>query len=434
MSSLFGALDTSVSGLTAQSAAFGNISDNVANSQTTGFKQTDTSFEDYLTTSNQSTNDSGFVTARPEYQNDVQGTIAASTNPLAMAISGQGFFQVVSQTSAGSATTLGTQTQYTRDGDFSMDKNGYLVNGSGLALEGWSANATTGVINQNQISPIQINQSSFAPVPTKEVTLAANLPATPSANTPISSQVNVYDAKGTLHTVSLTWTQNATDDWTVAINAPDATTPALGGAEVKFGAASGNAAAAGTVGSLTNATGTVTASSYAASGPATLSFSADFGEGAQAINLQVGSFGKPSGLTQYAGTTYTLNGLSQDGIPPGAFSSVTTQTSGDVVVNYDNGQSRVVAQVPLVQFANPDGLQRQNGQGFTASNESGVPLAQSAGTGGAGSLVGSSLEGSNVDIATEFTKLITAQQAYGANAKMITTASDMLTTTIDMKR
>ncbi len=434
MASLFGALETSVSGLTAQSAAFGNISDNVANSQTSGYKQIDTSFADYLTTSNQVTNDSGFVAAHPDYQNNVEGTISASVNPLAMAISGQGFFQVAQESGTGAKTALSPQAEYTRNGNFSLDKSGYLVNDTGQVLEGWTADPATGAVDQNQISPIQINQTSFAPVPTTEVTLAANLPATPAANTPVSSPVNVYDAKGTLHQVSLTWTQNAADDWTVAVSAPDATTPALGGAEVKFGAASGNGVNAGTVGSVTNATGGAAASSYAAAGPASLTVTADFGAGPQTINLNLGSYGGSGGLTQYAGTAYTLNGLSQNGIPPGAFSSVTTQASGDVVVNYDNGQSRVVAQVPVVRFADPDGLQRQNGQGFTPTTASGAALAQSAGSGGAGTLDVSSVEGSNVDIATEFTKLIVAQQAYGANAKLITTANDMLQTTIDMKR
>ncbi len=92
--SIFGALSTAVSGLSAQSSAFSNISDNVANSQTTGFKRIDTNFVDYLTTSTQTRNDSGSVVAHPEYQNEVQGTITQSFNPLALAINGQGFFQV----------------------------------------------------------------------------------------------------------------------------------------------------------------------------------------------------------------------------------------------------------------------------------------------------------------------------------------------------
>ena len=435
MSSLFGALETSVSGLSAQSSAFSNISDNVANSQTTGYKRVDTNFVDYLTTSTQQTNDSGFVQALPDYRNDVAGTPTASDNPLAMAISGQGFFQVAQESNDGALPSAqAAQPEYTRNGDFKMDQNGYLVNGSGQALEGWNADPATGVINQNQIAPIQVNQSAFSPVATSRVKLAANLPATPAAATPITSQVNVYDAKGTLHTVSLSWSQNAADDWTVALSAPDAATPALGGAEVKFGAASGNAAAAGTLGSISNATGSVTGSSYAANGAASLSFNADFGEGPQAITLDLGTFGQSTGVTQFAGTQYTLNGLSQNGVPPGAFSSVSAQSSGNIVVNYDNGQSRVIARVPVTQFANPDALQRQNGEAFTGSTQSGAPLAQNAGTGGAGSLITKSTEGSNVDIATEFSQLIVAQNAYSANAKLVTTADTLLQTTIDMKR
>ena len=435
MSSLFGALGTAVSGLTAQSAAFSNISDNVANSQTTGFKGTETDFADYLTTSTAATNDSGFVSARPGYLNDVQGTIAASTNPLALAISGNGFFQVSQVSNDATGTpTLGTTPEYTRDGNFSLDADGYLVNDTGEALNGWTADPATGAITENTASPIQVDQSAFSPVATSQVTLTANLPATPTANTPVTSTVNVYDAKGTMHTVSLSWTQNAQDDWSVAISAPDATTPAVGGAEVKFGTASGNGVGAGTVGSIANDTGAVTSTAYSANGPASLTFKADFGNGPQAITVGLGNYGESTGLTQFAGTEYSLGGISQNGIPPGNFNGVTMQSSGNVIANYDNGQTRIVARVPLVNFADPNALQRQNGQAFTQTAGSGVALTNNAGTGGTGSLVTSSLEGSNVDIATEFTKLIVAQQAYSANTKIVTTADNMLQRTIDMKQ
>jgi flagellar hook protein FlgE len=103
-------------------------------------------------------------------------------------------------------------------------------------------------------------------------------------------------------------------------------------------------------------------------------------------------------------------------------------------VNYDNGQSRVIAQVPVVTFNDPNGLQRRNGQAFTVSQDSGGPLAETANTNGAGGLVTQSVEGSNVDIATEFSKLIVAQEAYSANTKMVTTADQMLELTINMKQ
>jgi flagellar hook protein FlgE len=139
-------------------------------------------------------------------------------------------------------------------------------------------------------------------------------------------------------------------------------------------------------------------------------------------------------VTQYAGTAYSPRGLTQDGVPPGSFSSISTNTAGEIIVNYDNGQERPIARVPIVTFASPNALQRQNGQAFTATVASGNPLIQSAGTNGAGAIVTGSIEQSNVDIGQEFSKLIVAQRAYTANTKLVTTADELLRETLDMKR
>ncbi|MBV8901078.1 MAG: flagellar hook-basal body complex protein, partial [Verrucomicrobia bacterium] len=244
--SLFGAMNTAIAGLNAQSNAFGNISDNVANSQTVGFKRVDTSFVDYLTTSNTTVNDPGSVVARPDYVNNVQGTIAQTDNPLGLAITGQGFFAVSQKTGqANGVPTFNPQQYYTRAGDFQLDKNGYLVNSSGLYLNGWPVDPTTGTVNQNALVPIQVAQTSYSPVPTSQVTLSANLPATPASGTgtassPISSNINVYDSLGTVHTVTLNWVQNSTDNWTVSVDVPDdKTTAARGSANVQFGSLGG---------------------------------------------------------------------------------------------------------------------------------------------------------------------------------------------------
>ena len=145
--SLFGAMNTAISGLTAQSSAFGNISDNVANSQTVGYKRVDTNFIDYLTTSTRRHNDPGAVVATPDYVNNVQGTITQTDNPLGLAIAGQGFFAVSQQNGAGEQLpTFNPQQYYTRAGDFQMDKNGYLVNSAGEFLNGWPVTIqTTGI-------------------------------------------------------------------------------------------------------------------------------------------------------------------------------------------------------------------------------------------------------------------------------------------------
>ncbi len=435
--SLFGAMNTAITGLGAQSAAFGNISDNIANSQTVGYKGIETTFVDYLTESNAIINSSGSVVARPHYTNSVQGALSQSGSPLAMALTGQGFFPVSHVASLADATpTFSTIPYYTRAGDFSLNEAGFLVNSAGEYLNGWSVNPATGVVNQNAITPIEVTQAVGLPVPTTQVALSANLPATPTTPTNIASQINIYDSLGTARTVVLNWTQTATNAWTVALNVPDdIAAPAVGSAIVRFGPiASSNAVPDGTIGSIGVPTGTVAVTPFALGSPASLSFSANFGNGPQSVTLDMGIFGQSAGVTQYAGSAYTLRGLTQNGLPPGSFSSVSTDSSGKIIVNFDNGQSRSIAQVPVIMFNNPDGLQREDGQSFTATSASGAALANAAGTGGAGNIVNGSIEQSNVDIATEFTRLIVAQRAYSANAKMITTADDMLQQTLDLKR
>jgi flagellar hook protein FlgE len=476
--SLFGAMNTAISGLSAQSNAFGNISDNVANSQTVGYKRVDTSFIDFLTTSTASDNVPGAVVTRPDYVNNVEGTVTQTDNPLGLAITGQGFFAVSKQAGvANNLPTFATQQEYTRAGDFQMDKNGYLTNSAGEFLNGWPV--TNGVANQNTLAPIQVSQTVFNPIPTDNVTISANLPASPTPGTaapavpatagtpaiaavppnpaipgdpgtpavaavpatpavpaaPITSDVTVYDSLGTPHDVQLNWVQNAPNNWNVSITMQGDAAFA-GSANVTFG---GTPQQAGTVSAVDTPTGNVgVGATYNAGNPAaqpaSLILSANFGSGPQPITVNLGNYGGTSGITQYAGTDYNLRGLTQNGVPPGAYSSVTTASNGDIAVNYDNGQSRVIARVPVITFNDPNGLQRQDGQAFTVSQASGGPLAETAGTNGAGDLLTQSVESSNVDIATEFSKLIVAQQAYGANAKMVTTASQMLQLTIDMKQ
>ncbi len=429
--SLFGALNSAISGLTAQSASFGNISDDIANSQTTGYKRVDTSFLDYLTASSASDNASGSVVALPQYVNTVQGTITQTDNPLALAISGQGFFSVSQATSSNSSdTTFSPQSLYTRDGNFQLNANGYLVNDSGDYLNGWTV-AQDGTVNTTSMQPIQVSEAAYAPVATSNLTLAANLPpagslATDGSGTqvPITSNVAVYDAEGQSHQLTLSFTSAGADsnNWTVAVTDDAGNT--IGTGTLAFGP--GGTLASVTQGGTTQSTAGTTAS-------LTLDtvYPASAG-GTQDITLNLGSIGSSSGLTQFAGSSYTLGGLSQDGVAPGQFSSISMQTNGDVVVNYDNGQSRTVAQIPVSTFAAPDALQSQNGASFTATMDSGAPTAQAAGSNGAGALVTSSLEASNVDIASEFSNLIVAQQAYSANAKTVTTADTMLQATLNM--
>ncbi len=437
MPSLFGAMNTAISGLNAQSTSFGNISDNVANSQTIGFKRTDTSFINFLTSSSSRDNSPGSVQARPEYRNSIQGTIAQSDNPLAMGLVGQGFFAVSrADTVASNSVTFSPQSYYSRAGDFQMDRNGYLVNSAGDYLNGWSVNSTTGEVDRSTVAPIRMTQTVYNPQATSEVTLSANLPANPDSDDPVSAQISVYDALGDAHVVVLQWTRTEANDWELSINVPgDVNDPERGTARVAFGpTASGNPVPQGTVGIIDAGTGSISTSSFAPDTPSTLTFDMDIGNGTQSITLNLGTYGQSAGVTQYSGNTFTLRGINQNGVPPGSFSGVTTTTAGDVQVTYDNGQSRTIARVPVVTFNDPNELQRQNGQAFTSSLASGDPLIQDAGTNGAGGIVTNSVENSNVDVASEFTKLIVTQRAYSANTKMVTTADELLQQTLDMKR
>lgn len=433
--SLFGSLTAAISGLTAQSRALGNISDNIANSQSTGYKRVDTNFQSYITASNQTDNRPGSVIARPAYTNTVQGTIEASDNQLALAIGGQGFFNVaLSKGTINGKPTFDDREFYTRAGDFSRDENGYLKNSEGYYLKGWTVDGT-GNPDRTTINPIQVDQQVFNPVATTEITLSANLPAVIPL-LPITTQASLYDSLGALHTVNLIFSSTLQNHWTMAIDVPDdINNTARGTAALDFGTGATPVAADGTIGTIGSVTGSLTAPATNALGdPAAVTFAVDFGQGAQTVSLSLGEFSKATGLTQYAGTEFSLRNLEQNGVPLGAFSSLTTRTNGDVAVSYDNGQSRVIARVPLVSFNNPDKLQRQDGQAFLRSPEAGDAKVTDAASNGVGKLVIGSIEKSNVDIASEFTKLIVAQRAYSANTKVVTTSDEMLQDTINMRR
>lgn len=433
--SIFGAMTTAISGLSAQSTAFSNIGDNLANTQTIGYKGVDTTFGNYITTSSLTLNGSDAVVARPEYTNSLQGVVSQSSNPLDLAISGQGFFPVsVPNGEANGKPTFNQQQLYTREGDFKLDQNGYMVNSTGHFLMGWPVDAA-GVADSSKVVPLQVGQSGYAPVKTSSATIAANLPATPSSAAPVTTEMPVIDAQGSQKYLELTWTKSTTasNTWSLSI-AQKGATSALGTVDVAFGAAGSSSAPEGTIGAVTATSTGATGSTYSSGGQAKVGLTADFGLGPQPISINLGTFGGTDGVTQFAGTSYNLVSLTQNGVPPGSFTSVTMQGNGNVVINYDNGSSRTLAQIPVVTFASPDSLQPQDGQAFLPTRESGTPRVNQSGNNGAGSLVVSSLESSNVDIASEFTKLIVAQRAYSANTKMVTTADEMLQQTLDMKR
>ncbi len=464
--SLFGALTAAISGLSSQSRALGHISDNVANSQTVGFKRTDTNFVNFLTQSSASLHMPGAVVARPEFTNSVQGVIEQSDDPLTLAIGGQGFFSVAASRGLVNGQPVFDDRQFfSRAGDFRLEKDGYMVNGSGYFLQGWPSDAQ-GEPDRTRLEAIRVNQQVFNPIATTQIDLSANLPADPEIGE-ITTQAQLYDSLGRRHTVNLTF--NPVPDpapppenpdavlanrWTLRVSVPtDITaTEADGGdrgtVEIAFGTAAATPVADGTIGSIENplptgfgdpgATPPVPESIVIVPGgpgeAATVQFTADFGQGPQTVDLRLGEFGLAQGLTQYAGKEFAVRNLSQDGVPLGSYAGLTMRENGDVVVNYDNGQSRVIARVPLVAFSDPERLQRLDGQAFLRTIDSGEARVTDASSNGVGKLIVGSVERSNVDIAAEFTKLIVAQRAYTANTRIVSASDEMLQDTLNMRR
>ena len=448
MSSLFAALGVSVAGLSAQSASLGNISDNLSNAQTTGFKTIGTAFESLVTASSATDNSPGGVRAAPQYQNDVQGNIASSATATNMAISGQGFFPVIAAVQTSTGGTTFTSNYYTRQGDFTLNKDGYMVNGSGYYLQGYQL-AVDGT-PQSALSEIQVSSLLDNPVATSTVTYAANLPASVTSGqyTSTPSTLQVYDALGSTHDMSLTWSKTNTNVWQATVST------ANGGGTTSnykavFNVTFNSSAPTGTIASMTgvssgfydSTTGAlVTDLGAPATSTSTAGKSADVtlsglsfpGAGTQSIDLNLGTYGAATGVTQYANSasSVSVSSFQQNGLPVGSFSNIGISSSGIVSINYSNGSTRQIYQVPIALFNSPDNLQRVTGGAYQATLASGTPNIHSAGTSGAGTIASSSLEASNVDIATEFTNMIQAQQVYSANAKTVTTINQMLTTII----
>jgi len=416
--SIINSLNTAVSGLNSQSHAFSDLSNNIANSQTTGYKAVTTSFADYVTSNDlasdgESLSDSVAATTRQHTDN--QGMVVSSTNTLALAISGNGFFNVVQptgSTTSSTAPTFSSQQFYTRNGDFSQNNQGYLVNTSGYYLEGYQV-GSEGALSST-LSPIKISDSvAFQPTKSTTVSLSAAIGSTSGAEGTNTSTATAYDSKGNAQEVSLNWKQSSTDPlvWTVS-NSADSSNSAT----VKFNSD----------GSLASVNG----ASQSTGSAATFSYTGL----PQDMTVNLGTIGSTSGVSLATDSSnYSTNPtMTTDSVTSGTFTGLSMQSDGSVMATFDNGLSQLLAKIPLSTFADPNGLSAQNGQAYTATASSGAPTVNAVNTNGAGTLSTSSTESSTTDLTSDLTKLIVAQQAYGANTKIVTTANQLLQTTLAM--
>jgi flagellar hook protein FlgE len=457
--SLFASLTTAITGLDAQQDAIANISDNISNAQTIGFKEIDTTFQNLVTDSTPQLNQPGGVKAQPLYENNVAGNLTPSSVTTSLAISGQGFFQVKAPPAAvaqGQTPVFADQNLYTQAGDFTLNSAGYLVNSAGYYLTAYPVtNPQTKTVNTSTTVPVQVSQLVDAPEATANLNLAANLPssyplttipgppvaANPAYVSPSPITEQVFDATGAAHTETIQFDHTGANTWTATITAAGNTAtdePAV--LQLNFSNGSTAGFPAGTLQSITNITNAtptppatvpaITVPAAASGGAANFTIGQNFGAGAQTLSFNFGTYGTAAGVTQYADSAVTVQSVTQDGIPRGSFENLTIDENGFVNLNYTNGQTLSFFQIPVAQFNAPDQLQRLQGSAFSTTIDSGTAQINPPGVNGGGTIAPSTLEQSNVDIATQFTQLITAQQVYTANSKVITTADQLLSTVI----
>lgn len=423
--SLSNALESAFSGLKAQSTALSSISSNIANASTVGYKSTGTSFESFVNRSTFTVEQTGGVTATNYRTVSLQGDIQTSTTTTNMAINGSGFFVVSDETADGTM-------RFTRDGTFDVDADGYLANQEGDYLYAWPLDSDGKVTSANSSSlngleAVNLSDLAGTPKATTEVTLGANLPSDAEVGDDFSYDVEVFDSLGNSHTVDVTWTKTADNTWSMSAANPTLTA----------NAATTSGTASGFPVTITfNSDGSLASTSP---DPATLSVSGwSTGATDSSVTFDLGTVNGTDGLTQYAsGDTdpdISVETVSQDGFAPGALSGTSIDDDGVLYATFDNGETRPIYKVPLATFTNPDGLASETGSTFVQTAASGTYVLRTAGEGGSGAIQSGAVEASSVEMTDEFSRMITAQQAYTAASKVVTTAQDMLDTLISMKR
>ncbi len=421
--SLYGALLTGVSGLEANSRALSITSSNIANVNTVGYKTSSANFSTYLASTGRSdaVNPSS-VQVNASQHITQQGLLTSTGAATDLAVSGDGFFVVTDNLVNPSLGTF-----YTRAGSFTPDAAGLLRNAAGFYLEGWTLN-TDGTMpaNRSALAPINLGSLNGTAQESNNISLKANLQSSATAvgayaagdmtNSVVTPQfqqtINVYDSQGSSRPLQLSFVKTGPDLWAYEIS--------YQGPVADIGGAGNNPI---DVGSITfNADGTLTV-------PASASFNipwdASTGLIPQAITVRFGTPNLSDGVTQFDSPS-ALTAANVDGAPYGSLSSVSVDTDGNVTALFDNGIQKKVFKVALATFANADALAPVAGNAYQVTQNSGTATISEPKIGGAGSIQSNALESSTVDLAKEFSNLITTQRAYSAATRIITTADQML--------
>lgn len=409
-----------LSGLNASSTQLQVIGNNIANASTTGFKESRAEFADIFATSNLGTTANAVgsgVRVSSVSQQFTQGNIGFTDNNLDLAISGQGFFILDDN---------GTQV-YSRAGTFGVDREGFVVNNQNQRLIVFTADSAGNITGAQ--NTLQLDTSDIAPSATTSVDIDLNLDATAQQpavafNTaaPAPDQYNnstsltVFDSLGSPHLMTMFYVKTANPgEWQTYTYIEDtAGTPQL---------------ASGPDPLVYDSQGLVTTSAVApVSTPVFTANLAAPGNGAAALAVnmdytQSSQFGSP----------FSVNALTQDGFATGRLSGIDIVETGEISARFTNGQSRILGQVALANFANPQGLRQLGDTQWAETFDSGSALISSPGSGSLGLVQSGALEGSNVDLTEQLVSMITAQRNFQANAQVITTADTITQTIINIR-
>ena len=416
-----------LSGLNATSKSLEIIGNNIANSGTYGAKASRAEFADAYANALNGTGSNAIgigVRLQSVAQQFTQGNVTATENSMDLAINGPGFFQV---------TDGINPTMYSRNGQFKIDRDGFIVNNDRLQLMGYPADGM-GVVQPGQATALRLPTAGISPSPTSSVAIEMNLDSRVGASAPAApapaidfadattynnaTSLTVYDAKGQDVALTYYFQKASTDTWNVFVTANGApiSTDALG-----------NPVATTQLQFPSNG-GTPTAPA----GPLAFDIPASVNSlGAQTLPI-AGAMLDLSGATQY-GAGFGVTDLSQDGYAPGQLSGITIEGDGIVMARYSNGQSKPAGQIELANFRNPQGLQPMGGNVWSRTYTSGEPVLGVPSEGNMGTLQSGALEESNVDLTAELVNMITAQRVYQANAQTIKTQDQVLQTLVNLR-
>jgi flagellar hook protein FlgE len=419
-------MNASVMGMGAQTSRLASIAQNIANSNTTGYKDAGTAFSSVVNSAGTSSYSAGGVSTVALSMNSLQGSVTGTATATNLAVQGKGFFVVTSSSG---------DTFLTRDGSFVPDASGNLVNAAGFYLMGTNIQTGAPTVVANSLTGLQkinVHQVGEQAVPTSAGVFAANLPSTATVVAAASTPAGVAAAAApAVPTAVPTYTEKtsllAYDDLGAPVTldiymtkiAPTAGPPVVDNWEVDV-YNSANAAAGGGFPYTT-----------AALSSQTLSFSSTTGQATAGTSLAIAIPNgntmtlDMSGMTQLA-AGFTVNSASTNGNTPDTLTGLSIAKNGTLAFNYSSGNSLPAYDIPLATVASPDSLTSENGTVYSANTASGQPQVGTAGTAGLGTINSSALEGSTVDLATELTDMIQAQSSYEANSKIFQTGANLL--------